>query len=248
MLSTTRNRAAAFHALDKRLRPALVRRLHRFFNAQARRVVAAYLAEYSIKADVLDEPATQPPQAEELLHDQERNELWLAVLPFLLQAILSAMDMAGSMVGLTAIVETDPRVQRLLSDARLHLAGVHGTTLNAVRTTLAEGFKRGYSPRQIAYGVPEYGFAGLAVSVAETYVGRARTIADDQIVTARQRAAIERYQEAGVAMVQVVDGAACQWETHDSGGPSNGTIRTLHDAYAHASAHPHCARVFVPVR
>lgn len=247
-LSTSRNRAARFHALDKNLRPALTRRLHRFFVAQARRVVAAYLAEYAVKADVLDDPATQPPQAEELLHDQERNDLWLAILPFLWQAILSSMDMAGHMVGLNVVVETDPRVQRLLHDGRLRLAGVHDATLAAVRATLAEGFRRGYSPRQIAYGVPDDDFAGLASSVAETYAGRAKVIAVTEIATARQLAALERYQEAGVGMVQVMDGASCQWVTHDSGGLAAGTIRTVIEAHAHPTSHPNCQRVFVPVR
>lgn len=283
VLSTSRNRAARFHALDKNLRPAFVRRLHRFFVAQSRRVLAAYLAEYtakgldglvlatdsrsgvtasqprirtrlvdsespSMKADLLDEPAPQPPHVEELLHDQERHLLWLAVLPFILRATLASAELAGSMVGLHALVETDPRVQRLLRDAELRLASVHASTLAVVRETLAEGFARGYSPRQIAYGVPGDGFVGLASSVAETYAGRARTIATDQIVVARQRAALKRYQDAGVAMVRVMDGAGCQWITHDSGGQAAGTIRTVIEAYSHPSAHPHCSRVFVPLR
>lgn len=226
----------------------MVRRLHRFFVAQARRVVERYLAEFTVKADVLDEQATQPPQAEELLPDSEWNSLWLVLLPYLLQVILDSVDMAGHMVGLTAVVVTDPRVQRLLSNARLHLAGVHRTTLNAIRTTLAEGFRRGYSPRQIAYGVPEDGFDGLASSVAETYAGRAKVVVVNEIAVARQMAALERYQEAGVGMVQVIDGASCQWITHDSGGLASGTIRTVIEAYSHPVSHPNCQRVFTPLR
>lgn len=247
-ISTSRNRAAAFHALDKRHRPAMVRRLHRFFVAQARRVVERYLAEFSVKASALDQPATQPPQPEELLPTSEWNSLWLVLLPYLLQVILDALNMAGDMVGLDAVIEMDPRVQRLLLQAQLHLAGVHRTTLNAVRTTLAEGFSQGYSPRQIAYGVPQDHFDGLASSVAETYSGRALTIAETEIVTARQHAALERYQEAGIAMVLVSDGAGCGWESHDSGGEANGTVRTLLDANNHPLGHPHCHRAFTPVR
>lgn len=245
-LSTSRSRAARFHALDRSTRPALVRRLHRFFVGQARRVVEAYLAEQMVKA--VDDPATQPPQAEELLPDSERNLLWLAMLPYLLQAILNALDMAGTMVGLTAVLETDPRVHRLLSEAQLRLAGVHAATLDAVRTTLAEGFSRGYSARQIAYGVPDQDYPGLAATVAETYAGRARTIATTEIAVARQNAALERYQEAGVATVLVHDGPGCQWETHNSGGPANGTVRTVIEAHGHPTAHPNCSRVFTPVR
>lgn len=247
-LSTSRNRAARFHALDKRHRPAMVRRLHRFFVAQARRVVERYLVEFSVKASVLDQPATQPPQPEELLPTLEWNSLWLVLLPYLLQVILDALTMAGEMVGLDVIVETDPRVQRLLSQAQLHLAGVHRTTLNSIRTTLAEGFSRGYSPRQIAYGVPSAGYLGLAHSVAEAYAGRALVVAEDQIVRARQHAALERYQEAGIAMVHVSDGAGCGWESHNSGGEANGTLRTLIDASNYPLSHPHCHRAFTPVR
>lgn len=226
------------------MRPALVRRLHRFFVGQARRVLAQYLAEFLDSGHV----APLPPAAEELLPDSERSALWLAVLPFLLQAILNALDLAGQIVGLQPLEQTDPRVQRLLHDARLQFAGVHATTLDAIRATLAEGFRMGYSPRQIAYGVPQDGFTGLAHTVAETYVNRSQTITRTTIATLRQNAAVERYQEAGVSAVHVLDGYDCGWSEHDDPDKASGTMRLMHEAMQYPIGHPNCSRIFLPLR
>lgn len=270
-LSTSRNRSAAFHALDKRHQPVLVRRLHRFFIGQARRVVERYLAEYAVLGRVgegsaavvvsdskravpqvstlsLDQPATQPPQAEELLPTPEREALWQAVLPFILQVILNAAELAGSMVGLGALEVTDPRVQRSLADARLHLAGVHDTTLAAIRTMLAVGFQRGYTPLQIAYGVQGAGYIGLAHIVAETYVNRSRLIGSTEIAVARQNTALERYQQAGVAMALITDGMDCGLEDHDDSTKANGMMLSLIQASKYPISHPGCARIFLPVK
>lgn len=248
VLATSLHRAQRFRALDRGIQTSLTRRLHRFFVAQARRVVGRYRDEFFKAIDPNDEPAGQPPNAEELLPDSERREFWLAVLPFLLQATLNASDHAGLLVGLSVTVETDPRVQRLLSEAQLHLAGVHDTTLSAIRATLAEGFRRGYSARQIAYGVPAENFRGLADSVAEVYSGRARTIATTELATARNKASLERYQEAGVNTVYIVDGPGCGWTRHDDPDLANGSIRTLSEAHASPTSHANCQRVLLPGR
>lgn len=241
MLSTSHSRAQRFHALDRGIRDHLTSRLHRYFNAQARRVVSVYLSEYP----QIDQPSLRPPHAEELLPD---SELWPVVLPFLLQAILNASELAGALVGLEPLEAEDPRVQRLLNDAHQRIGTVHAATLNAVRTTLAEGVSRGYSPRQIAHGVPLANYSGLANTVGEMYSGRALNIARTEIATVRQLTALERYQEAHVSLAYVVDESECGWTSHADPEVANGTMRTLIEARQHPLSHPGCGRVFLPIR
>lgn len=238
------SRAARFRSITAALSVALTRRLHRFFNAQARRVLARYLSEFQ----VFDEVAPQPPRAEELLPDVERTELWLAALPFILQVSLNAAELAGALVGLGPIDETNPRTQTLLTEARTHLSGAHDTTLDAIRATLAEGFLHGLTALEIAHGVPEMGYRGLAQTVASVYAGRSRTIAQTETTHARQMAALERYQDASIALVYVADGADCGWTEHTDPDGADGSVRTLIEARGCALSHPNCARVFLPVR
>lgn len=236
--------AARFHALDQRLRPAFIRRLQRFFAGQAERVLTRYLALYGAADTIAPQPAP-----EELLPDEERTHLWLALLPFLLTTTTQSGTLAGNLVGLAELTETDPMVSELLNEAGTRLAGMHRTTLDAVRTTLADGAARGYTVSQIAQGVPDDGFRGLRAVVTETYRGRAETIARTELAQASARVAIDRYQQAGHPMVYVVDGTtptACGWLYHDDDDKANDTWRTVIDARAHPVSHPNCVRRFLP--
>lgn len=226
--------------------------MRRFFRGQARRVVDRFLYPHiQVKADEDLEPdpsapVTVPPAPEELLPDSEKGLLLLALTPFLLQAILQAGNLAGTLVGVPILVMHDPRVAEILKQAGTRIAGMEQTTLEAVRATLAEGVLRGYSARQIAYGVPEDGFLGLNSTVSETYKGRAELIARTEIVHARQLVALERYAEAGYNMIYVTDGFSCGWTTHNDPDTANGSVRTVTECSGWPLAHPSCQRVFLP--
>lgn len=235
-LSTSRARADRFRALDKGLRAALVRRLHRFFIAQARRVAERYGAEFPDTSAIV----TQPPSAEELLPDAERRELWSVVLPIILQAILNAANLAGELVGIPGIEPTDPRVHRLVNDAQAHMAEVHDTTLAAIRGVLTRGFRERWTVGQMT--------AELAATVAEIYANRTLTIARTELANVRQLASLERYQEAGIAMVHVIDGPDCGWTHHGDPDQANRSVRHMIDAREYALSHPNCQRVCLPLR
>jgi hypothetical protein len=66
------------------------------------------------------------------------------------------------------------------------------------------------------------------------------------VTTANTAACRAALYELGVDFVEVRDGATCGWETHDSTDRANRTLRTVQDALAHPSAHPHCQREFLP--
>lgn len=231
-----------FQRLEHTLVAAFTLRLERFFEAQQRRVIARYLAFYA----VADAVAPQP-HAEELLPDQERRDLWLAMLPFLMSVFRQTGDLAGLLVGLADLPENDPRIGVLLNEIGPRLDGIHRTTLNAISATLAEGTLAGYTVAQIADGVPEDGYRGLHI-VAQVYMGRSRAIARTEIATVRQLAALERYQEAGLPMVRVSDGEGCGWMYHNDPDKADRTHRTIFAARAYPLSHPNCVRQFLPVR
>jgi hypothetical protein len=218
-LATKQSRADAFYALDKGISRALAARLRRFFRAQARRVVTAYR---------MDPTAT----AEELLPDSERRDLWRAIQPFVLQATWNAAEVAGGLVGLPPMTGEDVRITMLLQDARRHVDEVHDTTLGYVR-----------SARALALLTDEDIFR-----LAVVRPNRSQTIANTEIANARQLAALERYQEARCAAVDVVDEPGCGWTSHEDPNKANGTVRLLHDARAYPLSHPNCRRVFLPGR
>jgi hypothetical protein len=66
------------------------------------------------------------------------------------------------------------------------------------------------------------------------------------VTTANTAACRAALYELGVDFVEVRDGATCGWETHDSPDRANRTLRTVQDALAHPTAHPHCQREFLP--
>jgi hypothetical protein len=66
------------------------------------------------------------------------------------------------------------------------------------------------------------------------------------VTTANSGAARTALDELGCEWLEVRDGAACGWLEHNDPDRANRTLRTVQDALAHPSAHPHCAREFLP--
>lgn len=60
------------------------------------------------------------------------------------------------------------------------------------------------------------------------------------VTTANTAAARTALDELGTEWLEVRDGHGCGWETHDSADKADRTLRTVQDALAHPSAHPHC--------
>jgi hypothetical protein len=68
-----------------------------------------------------------------------------------------------------------------------------------------------------------------------------------QAVTAANTAAARTaLDELGTEWVEVRDGADCGWASHDDPDRADRTLRTVQDALAHPTAHPHCQREFLP--
>jgi hypothetical protein len=66
------------------------------------------------------------------------------------------------------------------------------------------------------------------------------------VTTANTAACRTALDELDVSYVEVRDGADCGWTSHDDPDRANRTLRTVQDALAHPTAHPHCIREFLP--
>lgn len=66
------------------------------------------------------------------------------------------------------------------------------------------------------------------------------------VTTANTGAARTALDELGTEWVEVRDGAGCGWTSHDDPDRANRTLRTVQDALAHPTAHPHCQRELLP--
>jgi hypothetical protein len=68
-----------------------------------------------------------------------------------------------------------------------------------------------------------------------------------QAVTAANTAAARTaLDELGTEWLEVRDGPQCGWTSHEDPDRANRTLRTVQDALAHPSAHPHCQRELLP--
>lgn len=222
--------ARRFRALQARLAAILAQSLRAFFEDQARRVVARHRLG-----------------APELVPADEVVRLGLVIEPRLRAMAVESAAIAAQLAGAGVLVDTDPRLLAILAEAGVRIRRITEETRRAVRETLVEGSRRGYSPYQIAEGVPKQGFRGLRAVVTETYRNRAQTIARTEMALASQAAAHDRYRVAGVTHVDVLDGPGCGWTRHDDPDKAHGTRRPIGEALAHPIAHPNCRRVSVPV-
>jgi hypothetical protein len=227
--------AQRFETLQRALARLLARKLQTFFRQQAMRVVDQYLLLSGVKM-----------AENELLGDQEIRWLQLTVTPILSEAWLQAGGLASELVGGEPLSGIDPALQTYLNEAGERIRGIQQETLRGVRKVLVEGSARQYSPYQIAHGVPADDFRGLSDVVEETYRGRADRIARTELAFASQRAAHDRYRDAGLSLVDIVDGVDCGWANHDDPDHANGSVRTLIEAEQYPIAHPDCIRISLP--
>jgi hypothetical protein len=135
----------------------------------------------------------------------------------------------------------DPSVRRVLEDCAERVVRIDETTREAIRETLQEGQRRGYSLYQMANGVPKDDYRGIEGLFEETWKGRPETVARTEITHAQRTAALDRYAATGlVDRVRIIDG------DYDSVCASrNGTVVPLADRPD--LAHPNCRMVVSPI-
>lgn len=136
---------------------------------------------------------------------------------------------------------TDSAVNRLLVEAAHRVVGIDETTRQAIAEQLRLGQELGLSTWEIANGKPEVGYRGIEGLYAETWKGRAETIARTEIQHAQNQASLQRYADTGlVDKVQIVDG-----DYDDACARRNGRVVPLSERPG--LLHPNCSMTLIPV-
>lgn len=112
-------------------------------------------------------------------------------------------------------VVTRQSLKRVIADLVAYggdrIRDINTRTLDALKATLTEGVRRGYSIAQLVDGVPAEGFGGVLNAGLENGTPvwsdiRAETIARTETALSYNRAALDGYKEFDVREVQAIDG------------------------------------------
>ena len=229
--------------------------LDSFFRAQAKRAVDVFLDRPKAMMDGAIQYKNLNPG--DIIPPSDDAKIVGAVRPFLLQMSLSSSEIAAELVGTAPLTATSPEMVALLRTAGRRIRRINTITRQAVRATLSEGLARGLSDFEIARGVRELrdstgrvtrqGFTGLRSIVEETYKGRSLTISRTEMGITSTEASAERYADAGIKKVDIIDGPDCGWTFHDDGDLADGSTRTVEELRATPLSHPNCVRIGLPV-
>jgi len=166
------------------------------------------------------------------------------------RAVRAGWDVGGAALGDGAAFSlTEQNIDRALERSGELIQGINDETRAGVQRTLQTAHDRGYTIDEIARGVPEEDFPGLAQSHSFSK-GRARTIARTEMANAQGQGASARYraaEDAGVSvLIRVADGDGCGWLSHDDPEKADGMLVTISEFEDHVIAHPNCVRAPIP--
>jgi len=153
------------------------------------------------------------------------------VLPYLIDQTIESGALAAQLVGVAPLLRESPELTALMAQMGTRIRGINDETLRAVQAILRVAAERGYTHYQIANGVEADGYRGIRAVVEETYRGRADTIARTELGTASQRAAHDRYREANVVEVRILDGIDCVMAGTPFSGAPLGMVRAWFSGY-----------------
>jgi hypothetical protein len=111
-------------------------------------------------------------------------------------AVLRAVHtVAIRVMSLQPVPLSDVAVRQMVLKAQASSVVVHETTKKMIAQRIADGAARGLTPKQIAYGTPD--FPGIAGLFDVTWKGRPLTVAQTELQRAQLEATVERFQNLG---------------------------------------------------
>lgn len=209
-----------------------------YFSQLADRVISRMKDEGGMmkKADL--------PSAGDLLTGDDKKKLESLVKRFYVEVLLLSWEQWNYVLGVEKAFDLeDPMVGQLLKLAAQNVKDINDTTMQEIRDALKYGNANGWSIDQLVRG--DENQPGLRDIVDETYKGRARTIARTELGEAQNSATASRYKEAGVKLVEILDGG--NTDDDEECQVANGQIWTLAYFNANPLEHPNCTRAAAPV-
>jgi HK97 family phage portal protein len=227
------------------------RDLDQHFKDAALAVVARFLRDQPLSDE---RPSVPSPSAEDLLPKAVDEMLAAVVLKHAQAMIEATLEVVDELLPPPKSEPTDEaisqwvlaRVGARMVEARTN---PHFATRDAIREIIRLGDEHGFTVREMVEGVPAEGLPGLRGTVQELYKGRARAVARTELKMTQGWSASQRYRERGYTQVELQDGPACGFVSHDDPDAADGSIRSLDDYDAYPTAHPNAVlegSTFVP--
>ena len=209
-----------------------------YFSQLSDRVVARLSKKLEVRSEKADLPG-----ADELFTSDDRKQLETLIKRFYVEVIQLSWNNWNVALGVDVAFDlTDPSVTRALRMAGAHVREIEGTVKDAMKEALTYGNENGWSIDQLVRGDATQ--RGLRDIIDETYKNQSRAIARSELGQAQNAATAERYKEAGVQKVEILDGGA------DDSAPAcelaNGQIWTVELFEANSLQHPNCSRAAAP--
>lgn len=243
MLKARNEKGRAGAQALQRIRLDVVRRMTQavdvYFSQLADRVVeraGKNAADVEQKADL--------PNAGDLLNADDRKKLEGLIKRYYVEVIQLSWEQWNYVLGVEKAFDLeDPLVTQVVKMAATRVKEINDTTMQEIRDVLKYGNENGWSIDQLVRGDETQ--PGLRDIVDETYKGRARTIARTELGEAQNSATVMRYSEAGVKLVEILDGGGTDDDVECN--TANGQIWTLAYFNANRLEHPNCTRAAAPV-
>lgn len=227
---------------------AALRRIRVSAAKQMETALAVYysqLAEQVVQRATGKAKANDLPDADDLVTPQDRTKLEQIVKRHYVLVLELSWETWNIALGVEKAFDLDdPLVTRILSAAGTRVKDIEATTLSALRDALQYASEQGWGVDELVRGDPENGVRGLREIVAETYKDRARVIARTELGEAQNTAAVSRYKDAGVSLVEILDNG--NDDDDEACKVANGQIWTLSYFAANSLEHPNCTRAAAP--
>jgi hypothetical protein len=209
-----------------------------YFSQLADRVVDRLSKKLEVRSEKADIPT-----ADELFDAEDGKQLATLIKRFYVEVIQLSWNSWNVALGVDIAFDlTDPAVTRALRMAGAHVREIEGTVKDAMKEALTYGNENGWSIDQLVRGDATQ--RGLRDIIDETYKNQSRAITRSELGQAQNAATAERYKEAGVQKVEILDGGA------DDSAPAcdlaNGQIWTVELFEANSLQHPNCSRAAAP--
>jgi len=233
--------AAALRRIRRGLLPKMEASLRGYFRALGEGVEKALREAASPKG----RKGIAPEDAEGLLRSADGGALEDLLKKYYAQVLELSWEVWNVSLGVHVAFDLeDPTVAKILALAGTRVKDIHETTLQALRDVLQYGATQGWSVDDLVRGDPAAGVRGIRDVVTETYTNRARAIARTELGTAQNLAAVQRYREAGVTKVEILDNG--DDDDDDACKVANGQVWSVDYFEAHPLEHPNCTRAAAP--
>lgn len=181
------------------------------------------------------------PNARDLIDGDDRKKLETLIKRFYVEVIELSWNTWNVALGIEKAFDLDDSaVVQALKLAGKHIKDINDELLQNLRDALQYGAEQGWGIDQIVRG--DENQPGLRDLLTDS--DYARTVARAELGDAQNVATFERYRDAGVEKVEILDGGAA--DSAPACDLANGQIWTLRLFNAYRLQHPNCSRAAAP--